>query len=393
MIMEGRLNLEIAWDGKQITGATVSSTRALHASRVLEGKPAAQVIGMVPLLFSICGRSQTVAAAAALEAARGHEVRVPVERLRELVVAGECAHEHLWRLLLDLPALLGEPQRQDLFIGMRRRFDDLRRRFVSGTAWWEEASDIRDLRSWRVLAGDIADLLAAEVLGMEAERFLRLATTGELEEWLAAGQGLAARLLGRLWSLPLGRSDVPLFSLPEFAALAGELAPGLETSDEFVAAPCSSGGPAETGALAREAGQPLVAAALAGRGNTVGVRILARLAELARLVERMRELSHGGRVPPWLRCVQLRPNTGVAAIETARGVLIHLAALDGGKVSRYRIAAPTEWNFHPDGAFARGLSGAAARDEHEAGRAAALLAHALDPCVAYDVRVGSLAHA
>ena len=393
MTTEGGLNLEIAWNGKQITGATVSSTRALHASRVLEGKPAAQVIGMVPLLFSICGRSQTVAAAAALEAASGHEVRAPVERLRELVVAAECVHEHLWRLLLDLPALLGKPQRRDSFIGMRRRFDDQRRRFASGTAWWEETGDIRDLGSWRVLAGDIADLLAAEVYGMEAGGFLRVATTGELEEWLAAGQGPAARLLGGLWNLSLGRSDVPLFSLPEFAALAGEIAPALEASDDFVAAPCSNGAPAETGALAREAKQPLVAAALAGRGNTVGVRILARLVELARLAERMRELSHGGRVLSWLRSVQLRPKTGVAAVETARGVLIHLAALDGGKVSRYRIVAPTEWNFHPDGAFARGLAGAAARDENEAGRAAALLAHALDPCVAYDVRVGSPAHA
>lgn len=211
MIDEGRLNLEIAWNGKQITGAMMSSTRALHASRVLEGKPAAQVIGMVPLLFSVCGRSQTVAAAAALEAASGHEMRAPVERLRELVVAAECVHEHLWRLLLDLPALLGEPQRKELFTGMRRRFDDQRRRFVSGTAWWEEAGDIRNLGGWCVLAGDIADLLAAEVFGMEAGRFLRLETAGELEEWLVAGRGSARACSVEYGTCPSAAATFPCF--------------------------------------------------------------------------------------------------------------------------------------------------------------------------------------
>lgn len=387
MITEGKLRLDIAWDGKRVTGATVHSTRPLQVSRVCEGKSAAQAIGMMPLLFSICGRSQTVVAAAAIEAADGREVRASVGRQRELLVAAECAHEHLWRLLLDLPALLGQPQRREPFIAMRRRFEDLRRRQDSGAAWWEEANDSCDLGSWRVLAGDVADFLAAEVFGIGAEQFLRIAGTEELEAWLRTGRGAAAPLLGALWQMDLGRSGVPLFSLPDSASLGGELATALEASDEFAAAPGSHGEPAETGALAREAGQPLVAAALAERGNTVGVRILARLVELARLAGRMRELSGGAQVAPWLRSVRLRAGGGVAAVETARGVLMHLAALDGGRVSRYRIVAPTEWNFCPGGAFARGLAGFAARDEREVCRAAALLAHALDPCVAWEVQV------
>ena len=388
MISEGKLILEIAWNGKQVTGATVGSTRPLYASRVFEGKSAAQAIGMVPLLFSICGRSQTVAAAAALEAAGGREARASVDRLRELVVAAECAKEHLWRLMLDLPVLLGEPQRREAFIGMQRRFEDMRLKLFSNSAWWEEGTgDSRELRGWRVLTGDIADLVETEVLGIEAGRFLGIAQAGELEDWLEAGKTPAARLLAGVWNLPLGRSDVPPFCLPDAAVLAGELAPALDASDDFVAAPERRGAPAETGPLAREARQALLETTLAGRGNTLGVRVLARLAELARLVERMRELSHGGSVPPWLRSVQLRPGTGVAAVETARGTLIHMVSLEGQKVSRYRIVAPTEWNFHPDGAFAKGLAGTAAKDEGEVRHAAALLAHALDPCVACEVRV------
>jgi len=41
------------------------------ADRLLAGRPAAEAVAMVPQLFSICGKSQHVAAELALAAARG----------------------------------------------------------------------------------------------------------------------------------------------------------------------------------------------------------------------------------------------------------------------------------------------------------------------------------
>ena len=73
MIAEGKLEFEIAWDGRRIVGAKVLSSRPVLASRVLEGKGIGEALRRVPLLFSICGRAQGVAAAAACEAARGVE--------------------------------------------------------------------------------------------------------------------------------------------------------------------------------------------------------------------------------------------------------------------------------------------------------------------------------
>lgn len=390
MIVEGKLEFEVAWDGKQITGATVHSSRPILACRVLEGKPAAQAVASVPLLYSICGRAQTVAAAAALEAAAGRPMSAAVDRLRELAVAAECAQEHLWRFLIDLPVLLGEPARSARFIAMRRRFDDLRQRAASGTAWWAEAGDTRALRAWRVLAGDLADFLESELLGMAPARFLEMAGEEDIAAWLERGRGLAAPLLARLHdAAPVrkGKDEPALLTLPSAAALADRIASAIEASDGFAAAPILGGAPAESGALAREARAPAVAAMLAGRGRSAGLRLFARLQELARLAGRMRDLSHGVNDVPWLRVAQAGSGAGLAAVETARGVLIHWALMDGGQVARYRIVAPTEWNFHPQGAFVRGLAGIPARDAGEVRQAAALLAHALDPCVAYDLKV------
>ncbi|MCZ7655782.1 MAG: hypothetical protein M5R42_18230 [Rhodocyclaceae bacterium] len=51
MIAEGKLQLDVIWDGKQITGVSIRSSRPLAACRILEGKPAAgsRAAGAAPL--------------------------------------------------------------------------------------------------------------------------------------------------------------------------------------------------------------------------------------------------------------------------------------------------------------------------------------------------------
>ena len=58
-----------------------------------------------------------------------------------------------------------------------------------------------------------------------------------------------------------------------------------------------------------------------------------------------------------------------------------------GRVARYVIVAPTEWNFHPQGAFSGELVGSAAATRDEALMLARRLALSLDPCVNFEVVV------
>ncbi len=78
---------------------------------------------------------------------------------------------------------------------------------------------------------------------------------------------------------------------------------------------------------------------------------------------------------------------GIAWVENARGLLIHQVQLAEGRVARYCIVAPTEWNFHPRGALALALADVPAADAEEARRRALRLVHSLDPCVACRVEV------
>ena len=99
--------MRAAWDGSRVTGVEVASTRPHVADRLLAGRAVTEAVAMVPRLFSICGRSQGVAAALACDAAIGQAPDAPVLRERESAVRTEAVQEVLRRMLLDWPRLAG----------------------------------------------------------------------------------------------------------------------------------------------------------------------------------------------------------------------------------------------------------------------------------------------
>jgi Ni,Fe-hydrogenase I large subunit len=75
-------------------------------------------------------------------------------------------------------------------------------------------------------------------------------------------------------------------------------------------------------------------------------------------------------------------------VQTARGLLLHRVRLAKGRVAHYQIVAPTEWNFHPDGALVRALRRMVTDDRATLEQATRLAVQALDPCVGFRIEVG-----
>lgn len=323
------MRLILSWDGQRIAAAEVRSERPL-AARVLVGQPADRAVALVPRLFSLCGQAQGVAAHLALQAARGELPTAEALNAGGRAVALEAIGEHLWRLLLDWPPLLVCVARQDEFI------------------------------SWRKRLRAVADQPAASALGVE------------LLAWLE-------------------RETLPFADADPLPSVVGALLPWQGAAvwareiidDAFALRPQFAGQPAETGALARQADDPDVAALLAA-GDRVAARLAARYADLRFLA---RALIEPDLLAGWLDAAPVAERVGLARVETARGLLLHLIQINDGRVGRYVIVAPTEWNFHPQGAFAREITDCPALSRAQAERGARRLALALDPCVTYEVVV------
>jgi Ni,Fe-hydrogenase I large subunit len=128
--------------------------------------------------------------------------------------------------------------------------------------------------------------------------------------------------------------------------------------------------------------RPWVAAIVARSGHSALARLAARIVELVAHVRP--DAPSPARVAG---AVAIAPGAGLGWVETARGLLVHAVEIAAGMVRRYRIVAPTEWNFHPRGALAAGLAGAAAPGEDDVRRLVRIAVESLDPCVAYRVEV------
>jgi Ni,Fe-hydrogenase I large subunit len=205
------------------------------------------------------------------------------------------------------------------------------------------------------------------------------------DRWLeSAATPAAARITRLAGGRPrLAASGVALLP-PDGEAVARAIGAALAADAAFERAPTWQGAPAETGALARMRTQAWIAAIVASSGRSALARLAARIVELVAHVR--------PDAPPPTRlagAVTVAPGAGIGWVETARGLLVHAVEIAAGVVRRYRIVAPTEWNFHPRGALAAGLDGAAASGEDELRRLVRLAVESLDPCVAYRVEVAN----
>ncbi|MDP2795383.1 MAG: hypothetical protein Q8O25_15110 [Sulfurisoma sp.] len=107
----GRVRVRLTLRGDVIAAVDVSCERP-DVAAALAGRPADEAVALVPLIYSLCGQAQGIAARAALGAARGTALAAHVDPR----VAAEAAREHAWKLLVDWPQQLGLAPDEALFV-------------------------------------------------------------------------------------------------------------------------------------------------------------------------------------------------------------------------------------------------------------------------------------
>lgn len=368
--VEGEIQLAVTWDGSVVTRASVLSVRP-RLTPMFQDHPVADVVQRIPLLFSLCGEAQSVAANAVQMVLQ--EGRIPPETLREFAarIRLEIVREHLWRLALDWMPMAGlEPVMSEL-----RQLMTKKARFLL---------DSGELRAWSAavqesfFGGRTGVILPSGMVGREGP--LRFLDPDWLQSSSACLAELARRLepelcdLGRAPIRPASALDLPVF----LAAVEAEML----RDPDFAAYPHWEGEPLEMGPLSR-----LCAALESGKGKDrddcmadAFSRFSARVVELFMLLEDMVQ----GRLQPLAIAWRQGEHAAAVAVEMARGILVHRLEARHGKVVTYGIVAPTEWNFHPRGSLQAGLLRSHSSSLERAIRQQVM---ALDPCVRYSLEI------
>lgn len=331
MFPEARIAITLSVAGGSVRAIAIHSTRLVQASKLFAGRTPPEIIRLLPAVFSLCGTAQRIAAEKAFGTPQVHSA----DLLTEIIA------EHGLGMARDWPMLVGE------------------------------APDMEAARALRGSDRHAARAAFARLLGAEPETIL--GGLDPFRHWAETGASPAARLMRE--ALALGHfGAAPFRPMPQGGPI--DLAQRLEEDCDGDYVACPHGG-FETGPLARQAEHPLVSDLLKMCGASIATRLAARLTELSWALQEPAPLLQDWTSPP---------ASGLGTVEAARGLLAHRVELEkDGRVKRYQILAPTEWNFHPTaGPLVRGLVGAPADDLE---RRARLLVHALDPCVACSVTV------
>ncbi|MBT3348346.1 MAG: hypothetical protein HOM84_01380 [Thiotrichales bacterium] len=372
MISDGAITISL-----NKAGVSIHSNRPIHASNIFEGKTVTETLQTLPLLFSVCGQAQSVAAQRACESI-ANIIPDPLQEItRERIVAQETIREHCWRILLGWAALVKQtPEQKSMALLLSTQQHYLKH--INHSKPTDNGNYDNDSTT-------IKRILNKKIFGIPTEEWLSIADISQFEEWLKIKNiTVATEMLNFIqqsgWNNLGSCRSQPLPTI-----LSSERLTRLMENPLYIEQPLWDGEPCESTPLTR-IHSPLVETLKENYGNGLIVRQVARLAELAQLVIGMDKTpSTVDSTPKNIGEI----GSGIGRAQAARGELIHHVKIDEkeGKeiIKKYQILAPTEWNFHPEGVVAASLKTLNMKSP-TIFEEATLIIGAIDPCVAYNLK-------
>ncbi len=398
--MEGRVHIGVIAAAHKIRDVEIHSSRHIDACRVLVGKPVDQALAILPRLFSICGSAQAVAGSMAREALSGLQPTPQQSAARQISLSLETVQEHFGRLLIDWPRLYDGagpdlPSLARVHTYLRATRDALG---SIPSAHAKSAGGVKINAAALANAVEQLETLMSDVLlGMRSEEWLGIDDCAQLRGWYRSTHNVATMAFRRLEQNDIaefGRCDMQL--MPQIDAREFDQLLSGSSAWQIAARPYWRGKVYETGPLARQARWPLISDLRRRYGNGLIVRMAARFVELVCAIHDLPAQIAGLQVAAQQEAPRpseqyIANGAGVGVVEAARGRLAHRLEVEQGVIRDYRILAPTEWNFHPEGPLVYGLRGLRFGELAELRQRIGMLVSALDPCVAHEITINGAA--
>ncbi|OIN94025.1 MAG: hypothetical protein AUJ20_02100 [Comamonadaceae bacterium CG1_02_60_18] len=363
--------------------------------QLLAGQTPAQAVSTLGNVFTLCAhahqRSARQALAAAQRSLTDHGSCATSFNDPPALLLLETARDHLRSIALDWPQRLGLAQAPAAQLAWLKGCP---LPVVAPTPVSDEAL------AWRLLA-QLNDWLANRVLQQASDAWLAQHRAPDaLAAWCHthARDLLPARCLddGLQHSTALAQSAPALSLLDQNPARQQDrllaLVRQMQHEPDFCQYPTWHGQSAENGPWTRlrHATTPTTSATLpavppvtpplapVATQSTLEQRLASRWFELLELSQTTPESLAQGPAPLRSGVLVTGPGQALAWCEMARGLLLHWAhcAADGSVID-YKVIAPTEWNFHPQGTLGQALAVLSSTDSDTARRLAAVF----DPCV------------
>ncbi len=358
----GSIRIDVTVSRGQVCAVALSADRPQGLAQMFVGRNPQEAPQLAGRLFSLCGFAQSTASTLAVSAAKGEPV--PDDRRRDLAmgVLAERVFETLRALVMQWPTNAGARFAAQAAPALRKALAASRSIIAGAARGAEMAAFVTTLE-------DAAAALGAAKTETPSANTLCGAILTELQ----GADAFPHRALDGL-------------SPDEDAAVVNLMCREVG----FCTRPHLDGRVVETGAYAR------LGDVLPAHGPYLAARFSARLKDVRESLDALRALAEGKTEDRagLMGSGELSNNAGFGAVECARGRLYHEAEIGAdGRLSAYRMLAPTEWNFHPAGPFVETLLSSRIGEGETARTRVSQLAALFDPCVAFEIRLKDVVHA
>ncbi|MES9970441.1 MAG: hypothetical protein ABW092_10445, partial [Candidatus Thiodiazotropha sp.] len=281
--------IELNCQHERINRVAIRSSRPLQLTHLFEGKPVDELLGMVPMLYSVCATAQACAAAQACRQAMDIAKNIQVELAETMLVTVETAREHLWRILIDWSNQVGAPINRALVASLSNLLPQAKHAcFKDGDLFTLQPSLKFDQESFSSVIEQISKTADDSIFSLSPGKWYAKATIEEFDAWLDATSTPASRLLRHLRDNQSGElADAGCNPLPTIEATAICQRLAQQDADRFIAAPDWEGAVYETTPLTRMISHPLLQQLTKRYGFGLLTRMVARLLELASIPARL----------------------------------------------------------------------------------------------------------
>lgn len=371
--LAGKLDVQVKWHDGTIQQVIVTSSRPQKVTELFCGKKLDDVIELIPMLYSLCGVSQKVAAIRAAEGALRIQTSEQIEQARGMLVLAETARELVLRLFSDWL-----PDRSNIKVKMIKWFADVTRKYNWALCLGPQHVDQINLDS---CAKDLENILSLSVIkeitnASSMSAFIEASSesvTSEVRELFASK---IAHLVGE------GKAGVDLTDV----AMQAEVLELLKTDNAyaFCAQPelndkCYENSLYTLSCKDNRLNKKDYFSSL----NELSFRFFVLIDALCSIPQHIRNEPE--------RSLIKTSHTGTGIVKAARGALLHHLQLEGGPTSEcivkdYKIVAPTEWNFHPRGTLVKMLEGVKVAKDQLLILVESLI-KLIDPCVTWQLKL------
>ncbi len=342
-------------------GVEVDNRRFLLAEQALIGLAPEVALKRVDVLLALCGHAHQAALKLALVAAQGGDEVFAVQQILPILIHSSL-QEHARYLAMTARVLPVNLARQLLQASVQEA-PKMWKELVFGQSWADcYAALTINSPSQQKQQGNIAGLYDW-VNTSQASSVI----AWNLDTWLRSARELSEEVFAT--DAPAAVPEVSSLRLPTTAAQWREWQTLTQVPSVQRYRPVYQGQCADASV-----------AALYGATKHMVARELARLAQIVRMIG-----DADGGADDRASAFRLAPQDGIAAVEMARGILVHRVRVDAmGKIAEVNILAPTEWVFHPQGVVQQTLESMRQRGVLNVDRINAVM-QIFDPCVAWQV--------